>query len=111
MSPDSFSRHQFVCRMPEERFDELNVAEHDRYGKDSVMVCTSIGVNGKTDLYVIENGTLKALRYCNENLDQIVRPLVNAIDPKFILMDVNALPHRAHVTKTYLGCKTINHRT
>ena len=32
-----------------------------------------INVNGKTDLYAIENGTLTALRYCTAILDQFVR--------------------------------------
>ena len=40
-------RHQLVWRMPKERFDELNVAEYDRYGKGSVMVWAGISVNGK----------------------------------------------------------------
>ena len=51
--------------MPNERFDELNVAERDCYGKGSAMVLTGISVDGKTDLYVVENGTLTALRYCD----------------------------------------------
>ena len=62
---DFTDRHQLVLRMLKERFDDLNVAEHDRYGKGSVMVWAGISVNGKTDLYAFENGTLTALRYCN----------------------------------------------
>ena len=49
-------RRQLVWRMPKERFYDLNVAEHDRYGKN--MVWAGISVNGKTDLYAIENGTM-----------------------------------------------------
>ena len=45
---DFTDRRQLVWRMPKERFDDLNVAEHDRYGKD--MVWAGISVNGKTDL-------------------------------------------------------------
>ena len=52
-----------MWRMPKERFDELNTVEHDRYGKSSVMVWQGINVNGKTDLYAIENGTLTAMRF------------------------------------------------
>ena len=37
-----------------ERFDELNVAEHDRYGNSLVMVWAGIGVNGKTGLYIMK---------------------------------------------------------
>ena len=40
-------RSQLVWRMPKERFDELNVAEHDHYDKGSVMVRAGISVNGK----------------------------------------------------------------
>ena len=43
-----------------------------------------------------------ALRYCNEILDQLVRPYAGAIGPELILMDDNASPHCAHVTNTYL---------
>ena len=50
-------RRQLAWRKSKDRFDELNVEEHDCYGKDSVMVWKSINVNGKTDLYAIENGT------------------------------------------------------
>ena len=47
-----------------------------------------ISVNGKkTDLYVIKNGALTALGYCNESLEQFVRPYAGAIVPEFILME------------------------
>ena len=61
----------------------------------------------KTDLYFIENGTLTALRYCNEILDQFVRLYADAIGPEFIQINNNALPHRAHATNDYLECETI----
>ena len=44
---DFTDRHQLVWRMPEQRFDELNVSEHGRYGKGSVMIWAGIMVNGK----------------------------------------------------------------
>ena len=40
---------------------------------------------------------LTAVRYCNEILDQFVKPYAGAISPDFILMDDNARPHRAHM--------------
>ena len=105
---DFTDRRQLTWRMPKERFDELNVAEHDHYGKDSDMVWAGISVNGKTDLYVIENRTLTALRYCNEILDQFVRTYhASTICPEFILMEDNARTHPAHVTNSYLECETI----
>ena len=56
------------------------------------MVWAGISVNGKTNLYAIENGTLTALRYCNEILDQFVRPYAGSIGQKCILMDNNVRP-------------------
>ena len=44
---DFTDRTQLVWRMPKQRFDELNVAEHDRYSKGSVMIWASTSVNGK----------------------------------------------------------------
>ena len=89
---DSIDKRQLVWRMSNEQFHYLNVAEHDRFGKGSVMVWVGISVNGKTDPYVVENRTLKAVRYCNEILDLFVRPYAGAIGPDFILMDDNAVP-------------------
>ena len=76
---DFTDRRQLVWRIHIDRFDELNAAEHDRYGKSSVMVWQGINVNGKTDLYAIENGTLTTLRYCNEIRNQFVRPYAGSL--------------------------------
>ena len=74
------------------------VAEHDRFGGGSVMVWAGISAQGKTDLHVIDNGTLTALRYVNEILDVYVRPYADAVGENFILMDDNARAHRARIT-------------
>ena len=102
---DFTDRRQLVWRLPKERFDELNVTEHDYYGKGSVMVWKGINVNGKTDMYAFENGTLK---HCNEILDQFVRPYAGSIGQEFFLMDDIVRPHRAQVN-AYLEHKTIVH--
>ena len=47
----------------------------------------------KTDLYVIGNGTLTALRFSI---------CAGDIGPEFILIDDNARPYRAQVTNAYL---------
>ena len=88
--------------MRNERFAEVCIAEHDRYCGGSVMVWAGISAQGKTDLHVIDNGTLTAERYVNEILDVHVRPYAGAIGPDFILMDDNARVHRARITKRYL---------
>ena len=88
--------------MRNERFAEVCIAEHDRYGGGSVMVWAGISAQGKTDLHVIDNGTLTAERYVNEILNVHVRPYAGAIGPNFILMDDNAHAHRARITNRYL---------
>ena len=91
-----------VWRARNERFEPVCVAEHDRYGKGSVMVWSGSGMQGKTDLHIIENGTLTAVRFVNEILDVYVRPYAGAIGADFILMDDNARPHRAQFSNQYL---------
>ena len=98
---DFTDRRAGVWRMRNERFAEVCIAEHDRYSGGSVMVWAGISAQGKTDLQVIDNGTLTAGRYVNEILDVHVRPY-GAIGPDFILMDDNARAHRARITNRYL---------
>ena len=90
--------------MPNERFAPVCVAEHDQFGGGSVM---GISAQGKTDLHIIDNGTLTALRYVNEILDVYVHPYAGAVGENFILMDDNARAHRARITDQYLEQATI----
>ena len=73
------------------------------------MVWGGISAQGKTDLHVIDNCTLTALRYVNEILDVYVRPYAGAVGENFILMDHNARAHRACITDQYLEQATIVH--
>ena len=75
---DFTDRRARVWRMPNERFAPVCVAEHDRFGGGSFMDWAEISAQGKTDLHVIDNGTLTALRYVNKILD---------VGENFILMD------------------------
>ena len=59
---DFTDRRARVWRMRNECFAEVCIAEHDRYGGGSVMVWAGISAQGKTDLHVIDNGTLTAER-------------------------------------------------
>ena len=104
---DFTDRRARVWRMPSERFGPVCVVEHDWFGGGSVMVWAGISAQGKTDLHVIDNGTLTALRYVNEILDVYVRPYAGAVGENFILMDDNARAHRARITDQYLEQATI----
>ena len=57
--------------------------KNDGFGGASVMVWVGISAQGKTDLYVIDNGTLTALRYVNEISDVYFRPYAGAVGEKF----------------------------
>ena len=105
---DFTDRRARVWRMPNEHFAPVCVAEHDLFGGGSVMVWAGISAQGKTNLHVIDNGTLTmALRYVNEILDVYVRPYADAVGENFILMDDNARAHRASITDHYLEQATI----
>ena len=104
---DFTNRRARVWKMPNERFAPVCVAERDRFGGGSVVVWAGISAQGKTDLHVIDNGTLTALRYVNEILDVYVRPYAGAVGENFILMDDNARAHRARITDQYLEQATI----
>ena len=104
---DFTNRRARVWRMPNEHFAPVCVAEHDWFGGGSVMVWVGISAQGKTDLHVIDNGTLMALRYVNEILDVYVRPYAGAVGENFFLMDDNARAHRARITDQYFEQATI----
>ena len=59
-------------------------------------------MEGRTDLYWLENGSLTAIRYRDEILEPIVRPYAGAVGPGFLLMHDNARPHVARVCRQYL---------
>lgn len=104
---DFTDRRQRVWRRQRERFHDANISEHDRYGGGSIMVWGGINRDGRTDLHVLERGTMTGVRYRDEILDVYVRPYAGAVGPEFILMDDNARPHRARVVEQYLEQETI----
>ena len=99
---DFTDRRARVCRMRNEHFAEVCIAEHDRYGGGSVMVWAGISAQGKMDLHVIDNVTMTAERDVNEIFDVHVHPYAGALGSDFILMDDNVRAHRARITNRYL---------
>ena len=85
-----------------ERYAACNIVQHDRFGGGSVMVWGGISMEGRTDLYRLENGSLTAIRYRDEILEPMVRPYAGAVGPGFLLMHDNARPHVARVCRQYL---------
>ena len=65
-------------------------------------------MEGRTDLHVIANGTLTAVRYRDEILRAIVRPYAGAVGPGFLLVQDNARPHVARVCRQFLDDEGID---
>ena len=95
---DFSDRRARVRRARNERFAPVCAAEHDRYGKGLVMVWAGISMQGKTDLQIIENGTLTTVRYVNEILEFYVRPYAGTIGADSFLWTIM----RAHTEHTSL---------
>lgn len=66
------------------------------------MVWARFSLGGHTDLHAFHGGTLTSVRYLDETLDPRVQPYDNAIATNFILMGINARPHRAVIVEDYL---------
>ena len=57
------------------------------------MVWAGVSNGGRTDLYVIQGGTLTAVRYRGEILRPFVVPYAGAIGDSFLFIDDNARSH------------------
>ena len=64
-------------------------------------------MEGHTDLHVMPNGTLTAVRYWDEILRAIVRPYAGAVGSGFVLQD-NVWPHMARVCRHLLNDEGID---
>ncbi|KAI4881904.1 hypothetical protein NFI96_004087 [Prochilodus magdalenae] len=94
-----------------ERYPACNIIQHDWFGGGSVMVWGGISLEGRTDLYRLDNATLTAIRYQDEILGPVVRPSAGAVGPGFLLVHNNAWPHVVRVCRQFLeneGIDTID---
>ncbi|KAI4888917.1 hypothetical protein NFI96_005924 [Prochilodus magdalenae] len=102
---DRLWRHSGEC------YAACNTIQHDRFGGGPVMVWGGISLEGRTDLYRLDNGTLTAIRYQDEILGPVVKPYAGAVGPGFLLVHNNARPHVARVCRQFLeneGIDTID---
>ncbi|GFU74551.1 transposable element Tcb2 transposase [Trichonephila clavipes] len=84
------------------RNNPVYVHESVRFGGGGVLVYGGISIDGRTDLYIIRDGSLTACRYRDEILRHIVVPYAAAIGDDFILMDDTCNPHRANLVEDSL---------
>lgn len=96
-----------VRRLPGERFFDVCVREHDRYGGGSVMFWGGIMRNSRTDLVRV-NGTLTGQRYVQEILTPHVLPAAQTYGAMFVFQQDNARPHTACVSANCLQNANIN---
>lgn len=66
------------------------------------MVWAGISLTAHTELYIVPGGSLTAVRYVNEILQDFVVPYAPFVGDNFLLMHDNATPHTARVTQQYL---------
>lgn len=90
-----------VYRRPGERCSDATVQEFDRFGGASVMVWGGICIDGRTDLVIVPQH-LNAQRYIDDILECHVVPAAYGIGPEFVLMQDNARPHTARMTRDFL---------
>ncbi|KAI4878144.1 hypothetical protein NFI96_028402, partial [Prochilodus magdalenae] len=101
-------RRDRLWRHPGECYAACNIIQHDWFGGGSVTVWGGISLEGHTDLYRLDNGTLTAIRYQNEILGPLVRPYAGAVGPGFLLVHNNARPHVARVCRQFLENERID---
>ncbi|KAI4886029.1 hypothetical protein NFI96_024196, partial [Prochilodus magdalenae] len=86
-------RRDRLWRRRGECYAACNIIQHDWFGGGSVMVWGGISLEGSTDLYRLDNGTLTAIRYQDKILGPVVRPSAGAVAPGILLVHNNARPH------------------
>lgn len=91
-----------VYRRPGERFMQACIEEKVAYGGGSVLVWAGISAESRTELVLIENGTLNGVRYMDEILNEHVGPFMARLGENAIFMHDNARPHTARVVQDYL---------
>ncbi|GFV28557.1 transposable element Tcb2 transposase [Trichonephila clavipes] len=98
--PDN--RRIFIWRDHGSRNNPAFVHESVRFGGGGVLVYGGISIDGRTDLYIIRDGSPTARRYRDEILRSIAVPYAAAIGDDFILMDDNCRPPRANLVEDFL---------
>ena len=89
-----------VRRLPTERFLDVCIAEHDRYGSGSIMIWGGITFDGRTEAVQIV-GNLTGQRYVDEIITPVIIPFVQ--ENGLVLQQDNARPHTSSVAKNALA--------
>ncbi|GFW45106.1 transposable element Tcb2 transposase [Trichonephila clavipes] len=88
-------------------FYPSNTKERHRYGGFGVPVWGGIMMNGRTELHILDRGSVTGDIYCDEVLLPHVCLFRGAIGRDFIFMDDNARPHRTLAVEELLESEDI----
>lgn len=97
-----------VYRRPGERFKQACIEEKVPYGGGSVLVWAGISSASRTELVLIENGTLTSERYVEEILNEYAGPFMINLGENAVFMHDNARPHTGQIVNNYLQEMNIN---
>ncbi|GFX35739.1 transposable element Tcb1 transposase [Trichonephila clavipes] len=89
-STTSDSQRVLIWREIGTQFYPSNTKERHRYGGFRVPVWGGIKLNGRTELHILDRGSVTGYSYCDKVLLPHVRRFRGAIGPEFIFMDANA---------------------
>ena len=101
-------RRERVWRRRGERYAACSIIQHDRFGGGSVTVWGGVSLDGRTNLHVLANGTLSAVRPRDEILRPIVRPYLVQWALGSSWCRRNARPHVARVCRQFLDDEGID---
>jgi hypothetical protein len=91
-----------IWRRRGERYSQCNFTPKVPFGGGSIMVWGGIGLGARTELVIVDRGTLNADRYITNILQDHVVPFAPHIGDNFILMQDNARPHIARCVTNFL---------
>ncbi|GFX18370.1 transposable element Tcb2 transposase [Trichonephila clavipes] len=106
-STRSDSQRVLIWREIGTRFYTSNTKERHRYGGSGAPFWGGIMLNGRTELHILDRGSVTGDSYCEEVLLPHVRLFRGAIGPYFISMDANARPQRTHAVEKMLESEDI----
>ena len=97
-----------VYRRRGERYSDVNVKEHVRYGGGSVMVWAAVTMHRRTPLWTVHCRKFNSQRYVDEVMRPMVPPLLRQIGQGIVFQDDNARPHRGHIGNDFVRVNKIN---
>jgi transposase len=91
-----------VYRRPRTRFIQDHISQLNAYGGGGAMAWGGINSHGRTDLHIVQHGTLNSEGYIMDILQEYVISFAPFIGDNFILMHDNASPHTARIVTRFL---------